>query len=186
VNYVYHRKILYNVFGKKLEDFTETYDITKQGYPLPSEEKINYSSPGGKYFLINKTADSQTIYFKQDNANELIFKTSQHIKQIEWTEELLFISTIKHDILINPDEKNGSSKLIIYSLENKKILKMWEGEGLKNYFITNEYLVFDNDFGKESYINIYNIKTHQFQKEIKFDNGCGLKNIPQNSDYGIQ
>jgi hypothetical protein len=63
---------------------------------------------------------------------------------------------------------------------------MWEGEGLKNYFITNEYLVFDNDFGKESYINIYNIKTHQFKKEIKFDNGCGLKNIPQNSDYGIQ
>jgi hypothetical protein len=100
--------------------------------------------------------------------------------------DLLFLSTIKSKLdsdSLNP-QNSGSSKLIIYSLEHNEILKMWEGIGMKNYFVSGNLLIFDDGFGKDSFIIIYNLETRKTFAEIKIKDGCGLRNIPKIPDYG--
>jgi len=185
-NYVNHRKILYNTYGKKLEDIAETYDITKQGYPYISEKKINYFSPKKEYSIVSRGDDSIGIYLKEDEKEKLIYKSKQQIKQIEWRNDFLFLSTL--NIKLNNEsvktENPETSKLIVYSLGQDEILKLWEGGGAKNFFVADDFLVFDNGFHKDSHIVIYNLKTRKIFSEIKIQDGCGLRNIPQIPDYG--
>jgi hypothetical protein len=184
-NYVNHRKILYNIYGKKLEDITETFDITKQGYPQPPEKKIDYFYPEKNYSIENRVNDSTAVYLKEDETDRLIIKSDQQIKQIEWENEFLFLSTIK--IKPNNESLNTEipqiSKLIVYSLEQSQILKMWVGGGVKNFFVAGDFLVFDDGFGKDSHIIIYDLKNKKIYDEIRIKRGCGLKNIPQIPDY---
>ncbi len=185
LNYVNHRKILYNTYGKKLEDITEIYDITKQGYPRLSEKKIDYFSPQRKYLIESRGDDSIGIYLKEDEEEELIIKSNQQIKQLQWDDDLLFLSTIN----VNPENESlksqnpETSKLIIYSLEKDEILRLWEGEGIKFFFVTGDFLIFDNGFGKDSQIVIFSLRPSKIVDEIKIKNGCGLKNIPQIPAY---
>jgi hypothetical protein len=182
-NYINHRKILYNIFSKKLEDITEPYDITIQGYPQPPGKKINYFSPKQKYSIESRGDDSIGVYLIEDEKEELIYKSDQQIKQIDWENEFLFLSTVKIKP-INEDLNTKDpeiSKLIIYSLEQKDILKIWGGGGVKNFFVAGDLLIFDNGFGNDSHIAIYDLKYKKIYDEIRIKHGCGLKNIPNSS-----
>ena len=171
-NYVNHRIMLFNIYGKKLEDKTAIFDITKQGYPQLQDRKINFISPGKKYLIENRDTE---VYLIGNETEELITKTSQQVRQIEWFDNFLFLSSIG----IIP----GTSKLIIYSLEKKNILKLWEGTGVKNFFLTNDLIVFDKGFGNDSHITIYDYINQKMIDEIIIDGGCGLRNITRIPEY---
>ena len=177
--------MLFNIYGKKLEDVTEIFDIIKQGYPQTPEKKIDYISPDREYSIESKGEDSIAVYLKENETEKLIIKSSQQIKRVEWENDLLLLSTIN----MKPDNeslytKNSeTSKLIIYSLEYIEILRMWEGSGIKNFFAAGDFLVFDDGFERSSRIIIYNLKNKKIYDEIKTEGGCGLRNIPQIPDY---
>ena len=171
-NYVNHRIMLFNIYGKKLEDKTAIFDLTKQGYPQLQDRKINFTSPGKKYLIENRDTE---VYLIWNETEELIIKSSQQVRQIEWFDNFLFLSSIG----IIP----GTSKLIIYSLEKKKILKLWEGTGVKNFFLTNDLIVFDKGFGDDSHITIYDYINQKMIDEIIIDGGCGLRNITRIPEY---
>jgi hypothetical protein len=186
-NFINHRSMLFNIYGKKLEDKTQIYDITKQGYPQLPEKEINLTSPDKKYTVKENKDDSAAVYLYVNGAKEFITSISKELKQVEWKDDKVFISSIS----IEPDNESlysdnpETSKLFIYSLKQNKILKMWKGSGVKYFFIIKDKIIFDTGFGDHSKIIIYNYEKQKTVEEIKIDGGCGLKNIPQIPDYSV-
>jgi len=175
-NYIQQRTRLYNTFGKKLQDITETYDITKQGYPLPAEQKVRAVSSDGRYSIINYGKDSPSIYLRDSEGGEqyLITKTKKKLEQVEWRNGHLFFLTA------NPGngEKSRVSTLFLYSIDKKKILITWE-EGVKSFFIVNDYLIFDTGFKENYSINIYNYAAGSTYDKINIKDGCGIRGLPR-------
>jgi len=170
-NYVQQRTRLYNTFGKKLQDITETYDITKQGYPLPAEQKVKLISSDRRYSIISIANDTPSIYLRNSESGEqyFIIKTKEKLEKVEWRNKHLFFLTV------NPEngEKFRVSKLFLYSIDKKKILITWE-EGVKDFFVVNDFIVFDTGFKENSFINIYNYAAGSTYDKINIKDGCGI------------
>jgi hypothetical protein len=184
-NLVNHRTMIFNIYGRKLEDKTEIYDIMKQGYPQLPEKKINYTSPVKEYILQTRGSDSVSVYLTKNNSERFIAKINQQIKKISWKRNYLFFSSI--NILPGNQtlhsENPETSKLFVFSLKTNKIVEFWEGGGVKNFFITDSFIIFDTGFEENSRIIIYNFLDEKVIDEIKIEGGCGLMNIPEIPGY---
>ncbi len=188
-DYVHQNTQIFNTFGKELLDETKTYNIIKEGYPQPPKVKESLTSPDEKYFFSSSGRDTISIYLNQTGTDKKFFiiKGIQKLNQLDWVgnDKYVIFSTINimpgNNTLYNKEPQ--TSKLIIYSIKNKKIIKKWDGGGIKNFFIVGNILVFDTGFGKNSIINIYNINKQAMMDSIKIRGGCGIKNIPQIPDY---
>jgi len=183
-SYIEQHTQIFNEFGKQLVDETKTYNLTADGYPKPLERSINNESTDGNFSIFSSQDSVFIIYpYKQ---KELISITKQKINQVEWSNDgkFVFISTfdISSDNKTLYDKNPNTSKLLIFSLDQKKILKQWEGVGIKNFFVQNNFLIFDGGFKNNFTIHIYNFKEMKPADEIKIEGGCGLRNIPEIPD----
>ncbi len=188
-NYVHQHVQIFNMFGKELLDKTNTYNIVKDGYPKPPGIIINKVSPDKKYFLSSAGKDTISIFINNpgNGNNVFIVKGTQKLNQLRWVGEDK--SVVFTTINITPNnntlykKKPETSKLFIYSIQSKKVIKQWNGGGVKNFFIYGKTLVFDNGFDNNSSIYIYNLNKNKMIDSVKIKGGCGLKNIPQIPDY---
>jgi hypothetical protein len=187
-NTIINRKVEFNVKGIKTTDQKKFYDIVKQGYPSP-EVFSNDNFSNGRY-LIDTTNGKLTSIFLIDNENKdtaLVTTVDQKLNRINWSNngKYLIFSTIdispRNETLYN--EEPSTSKIFIYCLENKTLAKVFEGSGIKNFFLYNNWVIFDDGFREKSEIMIYNYITNEMVKEIKIKDGCGLENIPAIPDY---
>lgn len=181
---------LFNSFGKLLIDESKTFELLKDGYPQPSKAKVNYESPSMRY-SIQESGERIAYYLndkktkQQDTLNSQPFFTNQ----FAWSYDDKFVAANFYDVnLNNPDSTKmiiDSSSIIIYSLADKKIQREWKGNGLKNFTLLNHLLIFDNGFGKQAELVIYNINTDKVINNIIISGGCGLKNIPGLSTFKV-
>jgi hypothetical protein len=186
--YINQQTYIYNLFGKELLNEVQTYDLTKNPYPRPTHNKVNYNSPGGNYKLVNQSADSTNVYLEENQTNSANFITSnsQQLNEFTWSydENFLIFSTI--DITVSnktlSSKEPATSRLYIYDIQRKKIIKEWKGNGVKNFFIKNDFLIFDNGFEQKSSITIINYRTLKLFDVIKLKSGCGLRSIPELPD----
>jgi hypothetical protein len=186
--YINQQTYIYNLFGKELLNEVQTYDLTKNPYPKPSKSKLNYNSPVGNYKLINQSADSTNVYLEDNQTNSINFITSngQQLNEFAWSydENYLILSTI--DITVGNKTLGtrvpATSSLYIYNIRQKKIVKEWGGNGVKNFFIKNDFLILDNGFEEKSSITIINYRTLKVYEVIKLRSGCGLRDIPELPD----
>ena len=181
-DFIHQRNIFYDITGQKILDEIKTFNIVNEGYPKPEELQQNTSN--GEYKIFSVKTDLNSIFLAnlKNNDTTLITTVNQKLNLVNWSKDnkVLIFSTIKP----HPGEMNSgsaNSKLVIYSLEDKKILKIFEGDGAKNFFIVNNWVIFDNGLGKNSIINIYNFINMEMIKRISVRGGCGLQNIPQGS-----
>ncbi|HKI79696.1 MAG TPA: hypothetical protein VKA26_14240 [Ignavibacteriaceae bacterium] len=176
---------IFNLFGKEILSEKQTYDITKTGYPRPKTRPVDYNSHSGKYNLVNNSSDSTNVYIENisESSTEFVFANEQKLNKFDWSpdEKYLVFSTI------NISAKNNTLKaktpetsgLYIYDIPQNKIIKKWKGSGVKNFFIKNDLLIFDNGFDLNSTITIFDYKTLEPVDSIKVGRGCGLRNIPE-------
>jgi len=184
-SYVNQNILLFNSFGKAIMDEIITYDLTKDGYPKPPNAVLNMISPSKKFKLVVAESDYNTFILKdfKSKKDHQVMKTSQQISNVAWSSDskLLFFSTV--DISDrNPSLKTKSpetSQLVIYSTVSKKILKQWNGGGLKRFFIEKNILFYDSGFSNEAAVYLYNFELKEFEKTIKLKGGCGLKSVPE-------
>lgn len=189
-NYLNQNTKIFNTYGKLLVNKIETYNLSKSGYPVPQKQNEDYNSPDKKYYIETRSdSSSLKIYLVDNNENSksLIKETVQKLNDIRWYyDKYIFISTIdlstKNKSLSS--EKPETSELIIYSIEKHKILKSWNGDGLKNFIIINKYLIFDDGFGEKSSINIFNYKKLKLVNIIRIEGGCGVRKIPELPETG--
>ncbi len=185
-DYIHQRNIFFDITGQKILDEIKTFNITKEGYPKPEELEQNITNGEYKIFSVEGDLNSLFLVNLKNNDTTLITTVNQKLNEINWSKDkkILIFSTIKmRSGRSEAKSDSGNSKLIIYSLEDKKILKIFEGDGVKNFFIVNNWVIFDNGFGENSHINIYNFINLEMIKKISVRGGCGLQNIPQGQSY---
>lgn len=177
-SYVNKNIQVYNRFGKLLSDNTEVYDLTKDGYPITKLPEISYESPNGLFTVIEK---NDSIIVRQKNSQYEIRTelTAGKILQLGWAEN------IKHLIMIiksSVKEKQSTDDisdilLIIYNLQKKKTVKVFDTVSNVHFMLIGDFLIFDNDIGKDSYIEMFKLDSLTNYKTIKINGGCGLRNI---------
>ena len=189
-HYVHQKNLIFDITGQKILDEIKTFNIIKDGYPKP--EKLKQDTAKGNYRIFTATGDLTSVFLTnlENNDTTLITTVDQKLNEVQWSKDMktVIFSTISSfnnpgNELINPD--SSTSKLFIFSLENKKITKLFEGNGIKNFFIINNWVIFDDGFDDNSHINIYNFINLEMIKKITVRGGCGLQNIPQISGYNV-
>jgi len=189
--YVEQKIKTFNASGKKLADEKKTYDLAKDGFPQIPVAQKKITSPDKKYSILSVDSTQTQIYLINNNGNEekrLIAKLNQKLNVVDWSADgkFLFISTLDispgNETLYNKEP--ATSKLFIFSVENKKIVKMFEGGGIKNFMLNGNIMIFDDGFKERSKLVIYNFRSGQMIDSVKISGGCGLKNIPRIPDYG--
>lgn len=180
----------YNYFGKKLSDEKKRFELAKDGFPkIPTSEK-KLTSPNLKYSLQQFDSVFTEIYLVDNSDKQkkaLITKQNQKLNFVDWTIDNKFLIFTTLDIspmnesLYEPEP--NTSKLFIYSLSEKKLVKSFDGGGIKNFLLLGNILIFDDGFKEKSKIFIYNLKSHKITDSISVTGGCGLKNIPFIPDY---
>jgi len=189
-SYINQEILIYSEFGRKLVDNTKTYDITKEAYPKPSSISSKLVSPGGEKLAFKSDSSGTWVYLYSSSkrAAKLITKTDQKLNDAEWSPDgkYLVFSTLD----ISPKNQSiltsqpSTSKLYVCSLDQKKLTKAWNGNGVKNFYIRNNFLIFDDGFDGNSSIHIFNMKLNENVFTIRIKGGCGLRNIPAIPKYG--
>ena len=183
--HIYQQTYIYNVFGKEVLNEKEIFDITKSGYPRPKHKPENFNSPSGRYTLLNESKDTTQTYLVDLKKDDKYFITAneQLLNKFSWpmNEKYLVFSTVN---LLADNQKAKSkvpetSTLILYNTAQHNIVKEWGGSGVKNFFICDDLLIFDNGFLDNSSITIFDLRNLQPYDEIKIKRGCGLRNIPE-------
>jgi hypothetical protein len=177
-SYINKNTQVYNKFGKLLSDNNETFDITKDGYPITKLPALKYSSSSGRFKLEQK---GDTVLIHQSgskNAIKSIFEKKE-LKQIGWAENnkqvvILFMENGESESLA---QNKPSSLLIIFDLQKKKIVKSFDGQGYKRFVLIGDLLIFDDGFGRDSFIELFSLSSLSENKRIKISGGCSLKNI---------
>ena len=188
--YINQKTIIFNTFGRILQEETQTYDITRDGYPRLPKIKPDSLSPSGKYQIMYKKGKTDSVFLKQRKNNNYIFVTniSKPLNEISWSDDrnLIFLSTLDLTLLNQSilSREPVTSSLYAYSVPDRELVKQWTGSGYKNFFTVNNFLIFDDGFGSNSSIYIYNFKTNKIIKKIKIKGGCGLRGIPDIPKFG--
>lgn len=172
---------VYNQFGKMLEEKIEIFDLTTQGYPALPSPPLNYQSPSNYYSLF---LDNDSLYIYQ-NDNKTKYFVQNHvsrIKNVEWLEKKDIVLLNSY---VNPDSNkmNNVTSLSIFNLAYGKTVKRWQDKGLKRFMVIGNKLIFDNNFGTDSYLLLYDLEKSELFDSIKVRGGTGLRNIP--SQEGI-
>jgi Tol biopolymer transport system component len=182
-DFVNQQTFIFNGAGKSTAIYSKKFNITREGYPQITEKISLPSSPGSKYSIFAVDSIQTLIYLQSDSDGkvELITSTNQRLSQADWSsdEKYLVFSTI------NPSQKNkasfqgtsNNSKIFIYSIDKKKIIKNPGMEGITNFFIKGDLFIFDKGFQKNSFIEIINLKTLEPFYSIHLQDGCGLKSV---------
>lgn len=184
VTFIDQKIEFYNVFGKELSSQVKIFDLTKDGYPKPAIKDNQYYS-FGKDYKIYFTDSTKIISIVQNlhPENNLFISSDQKLGYSEYSNEskYLFFSTTNLSP-VDSGLSNGNTEesgIYIYSTKENKIVKNWIGNGIKDFLIVNDYLIFNDGLQKDSEIKIIKINSQKDFFIIKLKGGCGLRNIPQ-------
>ncbi|NWF90056.1 MAG: hypothetical protein HXY50_11425 [Ignavibacteriaceae bacterium] len=176
--------------GKKNITEENSYSLMEAGFPNLPNLQAKLISPDKKY-LLSLTQEIPYQLSLTDQAEKIVYDVlrdeKQKLNEIGWSEDgkYLVFSTIDispmNETLYDSDPQ--TSKLFIYSLINKKILAVFNGGGVKNFRLVDNYLFFDNNFKEKSNLYIYNLSNCTMFDSIKTVGGCGMRNIPLIPDY---
>ncbi|GAB4289328.1 MAG: hypothetical protein Kow0098_07250 [Ignavibacteriaceae bacterium] len=182
--YINQNTLLLNQFGKTLKDEIKIFDLTREGYPKLPAPEIALTSPEGNFTFVRSQKDSALIQIRGKDGRLIpVIKTFQNINKILWTEEdsLMIFTTLDlpEELKSVKAGKTETSNLVIFSVLDTSVVKIWRGDGLKRFLLFDKMLVFDDGFGVNSVIRIFDLTKRIVSDEIRIKGGCGLKNIPK-------
>lgn len=179
-SYVNQYTRIYDHYGKLIDSNIKTYDIQKSGFPRLLPPQNSTISPSGN-FGVSFREDS--VFLKSASADSLKFIAvlNLELNKIKWSddEKFLFISTLNLDNESIKTKNPETSELFIYSLSADSVISRFGGTGVKNFFSMNDLLIFDDGFGYNSIINIFDLTQNKIIDVIDPKHGCGLVFIPQ-------
>ncbi|MDP4194543.1 MAG: hypothetical protein Q8940_05820 [Bacteroidota bacterium] len=180
--FVVQSKLSYNSNGKLLSNEKVVYDIEKEKYPVPSLLNTEYPSDNNKLNITFSTADDHNVLSLIDSLRnkKVIYSTHQNLNTAEWWGKGKYFIFSTYDFSRTNIQKRHNpetSKLFIYSIEDKKLICQWQGEGYKNFILRGDLLIFDDGFDSNSKIMIFNLKDNKMIDTIAMQGGCGIRNI---------
>ncbi len=187
---VHQAAFYFNIDGTELRSEVQTFDVTIDGYPGLQKKKVVAISPDSLFALVPADEDDFIYLFDlKRNEKEIISTGAKGVIKIEWLMNsemaVINIGSQNYSNVNFFAQAVNTSTLIIYSAKEKKILKKWESEGIKNFFVVNKFLIFDDGFGENSSISIFDLFEMKMHDKIAIPGGAGLKNIPLPVEFGI-
>lgn len=177
-SYINKNTQVYNRFGKLLSDNTEIFDLTKDGYPVTKFPTLNYKSPNELFTVVEK---NDSIFIRQQNSNKEIQTgfSSSNIIQLNWAEnkKQLVMLIESNDTLKQKTKNINEAVVIVYDLQKKKTVKMFDATSYNRFVLIGDFLIFGRGFGKDSHIEIFKLESLTNFKTIKINGGCGLHSI---------
>lgn len=188
--YVEQKIIVYNSAGQKLSGVNKNFYLDKQGFPSFPSDRKQMVSPNEKYSLLSIDSALTQILItdkNKDRKTTVIARVDQKLSNVAWSNDGSYLFFTTNDISPNNetiyDPEPNTSKLFIFSISGYKMQKIFEGGGIKNFMLNQNYLLFDDGFKEKSRVYIYNINTNAISDSIIIRGGCGLKNIPLIPNY---
>jgi hypothetical protein len=179
-SYVNQYTKVYDFYGKLIDSKIETFNIVKDGFPYLLPQRNSTISPSAKYG-VSILGDS--IFFKTAVIDPVKFITvmKHNLNKINWSEDerFLIISTLNLNDETVKTKKPETSELFIYSIDADSLIGAFGGAGVKNFFTSGDLLIFDDGFGKDSRINIYNLEQHEIIDSVMTKEECGLVFLPK-------
>lgn len=168
--------------GKTIQSDSSDYDLLKGGFPLPPKKNLNYFSPSNKYRILVGSKDSLStisLYSEIVGDSSAILFSQEELLQLEWSydDRYSFIRTAK--IIIEKEMNNLVSTLIVYDNEIREIVYQINGEGIKNFFIFGDTIVYDDRIEKNSKVYFYNFRNKNLVRTVEHKYGLGLFTYPQ-------
>ena len=178
-SYVNQYTKVYDFYGKLIDSRIETFDIEKSGFPYLLPQRNSTISPSAKYG-ISVLNDSLFLKYAGNDSAKFITVMKHNLNKIKWSEDerFLFISTLNLNNETDKAKAPETSELVIYSLAADSLIKVFGGAGIKNFFTSGDLLIFDDGFGKNSTINIYDLQELKIVDKVQTKEGCGLVFIP--------
>jgi len=178
-SYVNQYTKVYDHYGKLVDSEVKTFDIEKSGFPQLIPPRNSTISISGKYGVSFKS-DSVFLKIAGSDTLEFIAVISHSLNKLKWSddEEHLFLSTLNLNNETIKTKQPETSELFIYSLAADSLIETFGGSGVKNFFTLDDLLIFDDGFGKNSIINIYDLQQRKIIDVIKPREGCGLVTLP--------
>ena len=128
---------------------------------------------------IKDTLNTISLYNEIKGDSSAIYYTSEELLQIEWSYDDTF-SFIKTAELYQEKNKNKlKSTLIIYNNDEQRIVNQINGEGIKNFFIFGNTIVFDDGIETNSKIYFYDFRKNSFIRIVEHKCGLGIYTYPQ-------
>jgi hypothetical protein len=181
--YIEQNIIVFNEAGKLLLDEEIRYDLANEGFPQPEKKEILFASPSGRY----KMSEEGGILLSKNNEERiLISEVTQPVTGVEWVNDQFVIvrtTDVSADNETLYDKNPETSTLIIYSLNEGKVIQEFRGGGYKNYLLKGNIIIFDDGFRGDSDIKIFDYKKGEMIEGIKKDGGTGINRIPEPPDY---
>lgn len=179
-SYVNQYTKIYDFYGKLIDSKIETFDIEKDGFPYLLPQRYSTISPSAKYGV---SIIGDSVFFKTAGIDSAKFITvmKHGLNKINWSndERFLLISTLNLNDKTLKTKKPETSELFIYSIDADSLIGIFRGAGVKNFFTSGNLLIFDDGFGKDSRINIYNLEQHEIVDSVITKAECGLVFLPK-------
>ncbi len=188
-SHIAQNKIVFSQDGSRLKEETRMYDFSKEGYPPLPKPKLQLLSNNEKYSITPNEKNALFLHGGVENPKLLAKESKQKMNAIRWTndESAVVFSTI--DVSRNnatlQTAKPQTSTLYIFSLTENVMLKTIEGSGFKHFDIIGNFVIYDDGFGEESRVHIYDLQKKNETRIISIAAGCGLTNIPELPQYGL-
>ena len=170
----------FDSYGKLINDEVEVFHLVSDGFPELLPERNPTVSESGRYG-ISIAGDSVYLKTADNDSLKFITYTKHELKKIGWDnyERFVFISTLDMENETIRTGKPETSELFVYSIVKDSVVASWMGAGIKNFITIDSLVVFDNGFGKNSSIFIYNYLIEELYSELKIKGECGLFYIPE-------
>ena len=165
----------YSPFGKLIMEEIETFDFIKEGYPQFETKLKSSISPSGN-FGIKQSEGSVFLSIADAPDKVFIDSTAGKISNVKWNTDEVYV-------FFRADSANGnvnnqiSSKIYVYDIINKKIVRKWDSEDKINFIIANDLLILDTRINNRSAIDVFNYKKNEDIVKIHLKGGCGIINI---------
>jgi hypothetical protein len=167
-------------YGKLINDELEVFNLINDGFPELLPKRNPTISVSGKYG-VSLIGDS--VFLKTVESDNLRFITAinHNLSKIRWSddEDFVFFSTLDLQSESIKTRNPETSELFVYSIEEDSVFASWQGDGVKSFFVLDSLIVFDNGFGRNSSLNIYNYLKQELIDELKMNGECGLYFIPE-------
>lgn len=178
-SYVNQYTKVYDHYGKLYDSEIRTFDIQKSGFPQLVPPRNSTISPSGKFGVSFK---SDSVFLKSGGTDTLKFVTTMkhNLNKLKWSgdEENIIISTLDLNNETVKTKSPETSELFIYSLIADSLIGVFSGAGVKNFFTLGDLLIFDDGFGNNSLISIFDLNQKKIINAITPKKGCGLVFIP--------
>jgi len=170
----------FDSYGKLINDELEVFNLINDGFPELLPKRNPTISVSGKYG-VSLIGDSVLLKTAESDSLRFITAINHNLNKIKWSDDddFLFISTLDLKNETIKTREPDTSELFVFSIEEDSVIASWGGAGVKSLFTLDSLIVFDNGFGRNSSIIIYNYINAKLIDELKINGECGLYFIPE-------